>query len=120
VTLPWLLLAVLALALGLVGIVVPGLPTTPFVLLAAGAAARGSPRLHAWLLAHRRFGPALRAWEREGAIPRRAKWASTIGMTLCAVLLFVLVRPLLWPIVGTVTMALVAAWIWSRPEGGVR
>ena len=117
VTLPWLLLALVALTLGVVGIVVPGLPTTPFVLLAAGAAARGSPRLHAWLLAHRRFGPPLQAWERERAIPRGAKWASTIGMTACAVLLFALVRPIVWPIVGTGAMALVSWWIWSRPEG---
>ena len=55
----WWLLAWSSLALGLVGIVVPGLPTVPFVLLSAYAAARGSARLHAWLLAHPRFGPMI-------------------------------------------------------------
>ena len=58
----WWLLAYASLALGLVGIVVPGLPTVPFVLLAAWAAARGSTKLHRWLLAHRQFGPMIRDW----------------------------------------------------------
>ena len=44
----WWLLAYASLGIGIVGIVVPGLPTVPFVLLAAFAAARGSRRLHAW------------------------------------------------------------------------
>jgi hypothetical protein len=55
----WWLLAYASLGIGIVGIVVPGLPTVPFVLLAAFAAARGSQRLHAWLLAHRQFGPMI-------------------------------------------------------------
>jgi uncharacterized membrane protein YbaN (DUF454 family) len=54
--------AVLCLALGLIGVVVPGMPTTVFILLAAWAAARSSPRLHAWLLGHRIFGPLLHNW----------------------------------------------------------
>lgn len=117
VTLPWLLLALLALVLGVVGIVLPGLPTTPFVLLSAWAATRGSPRLHGWLGRHRVFGPVLRSWEAQRAIPRRAKVASAAAMTVCAGLLFVLVRPLWWPVLGSLTMALVALWIWTRPDG---
>ena len=53
----------------------PGLPTVPFVLLAAFAAARGSQRLHGWLLAHRQFGPMIRDWQAHGAVSRRAKRA---------------------------------------------
>ncbi len=63
----------LFVALGGLGVVVPGLPTTPFLLLAAGCFAQSSPRLHAWLLANPTFGPLIRDWQRHRAIPRRAR-----------------------------------------------
>jgi hypothetical protein len=112
----WLLLAYVALGLGLVGVFVPGLPTTPFVLLAAFAAARGSRRLHAWLHAHRAFGPMIRDWEAGGTVARRAKWVATITMALCAGLMF-LTAPKPWmAATGTAAMAVVAVWLWLRPE----
>ena len=112
----WWLLAYASLGIGLVGIVVPGLPTVPFVLLAAFAAARGSARLRAWLLAHRRFGPAIRDWERSGAVSRRAKHWATAMMALSAVLMF-LTAPRWWmAATGTAIMALTALWLWRRPE----
>ena len=113
---PYLLLAWVALALGLVGIVLPGLPTTPFVLLAAWAAARGSTRLHRWMRAHRAFGPMIRNWEAHGAVSRRAKWTATLMMTASAVIFF-LTAPKLWmAITGTAIMAVVAIGLWLRPE----
>jgi uncharacterized membrane protein YbaN (DUF454 family) len=68
----WLLAGGLSLALGIVGIVLPLLPTTPFVLLAAACFSRGSRRWENWLLEHARFGPLLRDWRTHRAIPRRA------------------------------------------------
>ena len=62
-----------ALATGIIGIFLPLLPTTPFVLLAAFCFARGSPRWEAWLLAHPRWGPMVRDWRDHRAIPWRAK-----------------------------------------------
>jgi uncharacterized membrane protein YbaN (DUF454 family) len=112
----WLALAYVALALGIVGIAVPGLPTTPFVLLAAFAAARGSRRMHDGLLAHPVFGPMITAWEREGAISRRAKWTATIAMAACAVVMFVVASKAWLAAFGTATMAIVAVWMWLRPE----
>lgn len=112
----WWLLAYLALGLGLVGIVVPGLPTVPFILLSAFAAARGSRALHAWLHAHRRFGPMIRDWETQGAVSRRAKRLATGMMAVCAVIMF-LTAPALWmAATGTAIMTLVALWLWRRPE----
>ena len=112
----WWLLAYASLAAGLVGIVLPGLPTVPFVLLSAYAAARGSGRLHRWLLAHRRFGPAIRDWQAQGAVSRRAKILATVMMSASAVLMF-LTAPRAWMAVGgTACMAIVAAWLWRRPE----
>lgn len=112
----WWLLAYLSLGLGLVGIVVPGLPTVPFVLLAAFAAARGSGRLHRKLLAHPQFGPLIRDWQAQGAVGRRAKWLATGMMSVCAIILF-LTAPGTWmAAIGTAIMAIVAAWLWRRPE----
>ena len=112
----WWLLAYASLALGLVGIVLPGLPTVPFVLLAAFAAGRGSKRLHAWLHAHRQFGPMIRDWERSGAVSRRAKRLA-IGMMIVCALIMVLTAPAWWmAALGSAVMAVVAMWLWMRPE----
>ena len=69
----WLLLAYGALALGLVGVLLPILPTTPFLLVAIWAGSHASNKFKWWLLRHKRFGPALRDWYRHKAIARRAK-----------------------------------------------
>lgn len=113
---PYLVLAWVALSLGIVGIVLPGLPTTPFVLLAAWAAARGSTRLHRWMRGHKVFGKMIRDWEKERAVSRRAKWSATAMMAASAVIFF-LTAPKLWmAITGTAIMASVATWLWLRPE----
>ncbi|MER2510687.1 MAG: YbaN family protein [Amaricoccus sp.] len=66
-------------AVGAVGVVLPVLPTTPFLILAAACFARSSPRFERWLLDHRIFGPLLRDWRARGAIPVRAKVAAVAG-----------------------------------------
>ncbi|RDZ27377.1 DUF454 domain-containing protein [Lysobacter silvisoli] len=112
----WWLLAYASLGLGIVGIVVPGLPTVPFVLLSAFAAARGSQRLHAWLLAHRQFGPMIRDWQAHGAVSRRAKRLAVGMMAACAAIMF-MTAPKWWmAATGTGIMTVVAIWLWARPE----
>lgn len=69
-------LGLAALALGGLGVVLPVLPTTPFILLAAACFARSSERFHDWLIHHRITGPLIREWREYRAMPRRAKrWA---------------------------------------------
>jgi hypothetical protein len=72
----------LSLALGVIGIVLPGLPTTPLVLLAAACYAKASPRLHARLLSHRLTGPMLRDWEANRSLTRRTKTVAVGAMLL--------------------------------------
>jgi len=112
----WLALGLLCVGLGLVGAFLPLMPTTIFMILAAGCFARSSPRLEAWLLAHPRFGPVLRAWRAEGAIPRAGKRAACIGIAIGYALFWLGARPG-WPlalIVG-VAMLFCAIWIVRRP-----
>lgn len=112
----WWLLAYASLGLGLIGIVVPGLPTVPFVLLSAFAAARGSERLHRWLLAHRQFGPMIRDWQAGGAVSRRAKWMALCMMTVSGLLMLLLIPDRWMALPGIAVMAIVGTWLWRRPE----
>lgn len=74
----WIMCGILSLGTGIVGIFLPVLPTTPFVILAAFCFSRGSERLHVWLRNHPRFGKSVRDWEDQGVIPVRAKALATI------------------------------------------
>lgn len=112
----WLIVAWAALGLAMLGVVLPGLPTTPFVLVAAWAAARGSQRMHRWLLAHRLFGPMIRDWQSNGAVSRRAKWAATISMALCLVILLLVTASAWAHGASALMMSLVGVWLWRRPE----
>ncbi|MGG2398888.1 YbaN family protein [Pseudomonas sp. SH1-B] len=112
----WLLLAYLSIGLAMLGVVLPGLPTTEFVLLAAWAASRSSPRLSAWLENHRVFGPLLRDWKNGGRIARRTKWLASLSMLVALTIMILTVehRPsLLFAAVG---MGCGALFIWTRPE----
>lgn len=83
-TVRWLLwlAGTVSLALGLIGVVLPGLPTTPFVLLAAACYAKASPRLHGWLLNHRFLGPMVRDWEQHRSLTRRTKTVAIGSMVV--------------------------------------
>lgn len=111
-----LVLAVLSVALGIVGLFLPVLPTVPFLLLAAWAAGLSSPRLLHWLESHPQFGAHLRDWRRAGVVRRRTKWSATIVMTASAISTLLLLRDhwLAWAVAAV--MACVLAWLWLRPE----
>jgi len=112
----WLLLAYASLAMGLVAVVIPGIPTTEFILLAAWAATKSSPRLAAWLERHRLFGPMIYNWRHGRVVARRAKLSATLAMSVC-LLVMVWVVPHRWVVLLTAAgMAAGAAWMWSRPE----
>jgi hypothetical protein len=106
---------VVSLLLGLVGAVLPLLPTTPFLLLAAFGFARSSPRLHGWLMAHRQFGPMIRNWEQYGAIDRRSKRVAVIVIALTPVITWLAGAPY-WALATQIAvLAVVAAFILTRP-----
>ncbi|OLF81134.1 hypothetical protein AWH62_00210 [Maricaulis sp. W15] len=113
----WRGLGLVFVALAIAGVVLPLVPTTPFLLLAAFFFARSSPRLHAWLLSHRQFGPLIRNWHDHGSIGRRTKYFA-VGAMLAALLISIALglRPLLIAIQALVLSG-AAYFILSRPEG---
>ena len=111
----WASAGALALAAGLVGIFLPVLPTTPFVLLAAFCFSRGSARVEAWLLAHRRFGPLIAGWRRHRAIPLRVKQLAWVTMAAGS-LVAALVLPPRWAWLPAACCAAVAFWMWRLPS----
>ncbi len=112
----YLALGCLCVVLGIIGVIVPGMPTTIFLIIALWAFARSSPRLHAWLYSHRLLGPPLRAWHTHRVVPIRAKIAA-IGMMAAslAILWFSTHRPWLTGATGAV-LAGVSLYLLTRPS----
>lgn len=113
---PFAALAYLFVGLALVGVAVPGLPTFPFLLLAAWAAARGSKRLHDWLYEHPRFGAALIDWERERAVSRRSKVLAVALMGVSWLIMFWRVDNLWVPAALAALFLGVGTYVVRRPE----
>lgn len=113
----WFAAGALALALGIIGIFLPLLPTTPFVILAAACFARSSRRMHDWLLNHRSFGPAIRNWRDHRAISPRGKKFALIAMA-GAFLISLALGIRLWALVAQgVVLVAMGSWIATRPDG---
>jgi uncharacterized membrane protein YbaN (DUF454 family) len=112
----YLCLGFASVALGAAGIVLPLLPTVPFMLLAAYFFARSSPRLEARIVEHPRFGPHIRAWRERGAIGPAGKRAALAAFAFSAVIGLVLL-PFPWLLVPAAAALVGGSWIATRPEG---
>lgn len=91
-----IILGTLFLALGIIGIFVPLLPTTPFLLLTAALYFKGSPRLYQWLLSHKYLGPYIKNYRENKAIPLRAKVISLLLMWGTMIYCIFFLIPLPW------------------------
>lgn len=113
----WLTLGLASTACGIAGIVLPLVPTTPFLLLAAYAFTRSSPRLHNWLVMHPRLGPPIADWNAHGAIRRGAKF-SAVAVMVAAFLMSLLVglsSTIL--LIQAVVLCGAATFVLTRPDG---
>ncbi|MDX2436204.1 MAG: YbaN family protein [Acidobacteriota bacterium] len=113
----FLLLGHASIAVGFVGIFVPLLPTTPFVLLAAMCYSRGSERFHTWLHEHPRFGPMIHSWREHRAIGLRSKIVATI-MVGASITWSVTRLDAPWNVVSLLIGAAVITFLLSRPTAG--
>lgn len=112
----WLIGGLLALGCGLVGVVLPLLPTVPFLLLAAFCFARSSERLHNWLLSHKSFGPMIEDWTRNGAIRPSAKKAATVSIALVFGISLAFGVKTTVLVIQAVVLSAVLFFIWTRPN----
>ena len=111
----WLATGLLTLALGIAGVFLPLLPTTPFLLLAAFCFAKSSDRLHRWLVGHPRLGPPIAAWRDHGAISRRAKVLAGVALAATFAISLALDLPL-WALAAQgVVLAAAALFLFTRP-----
>lgn len=112
----WLAVGWVCVGVGALGVVLPLLPTTPFLILAAAAFGRSSPRLRSWLLKHATLGPMIQAWEKHGAIPRRAKHLAYAVMLVFLGLSVLMQAPLFAIALQALCMVGAALFIGTRPD----
>lgn len=112
----YLAIAWICIALGTLGVFLPLLPTTVFLLIAAWAFANSSDHWHNWLLNHPRFGPLLRAWYEHHAMPRRAKHVAFVALALSYAFTAYLFGPTSWAaLIGGACIAGVAIYLAHIP-----
>lgn len=116
----WLTFGLASLLTGALGAVLPVLPTTPLVILAAFCFGKSSPRLHSWLLGTRLFGPMIADWEAHGVIPKRVKWIACTMMALVLVVSIYAQAPIGVIIAQTIGIAIGASYVISRPSSPIK
>ena len=111
-----LILAYFFLALAIVGIILPGIPTVPFLLLTAWFSAKGSVRLHRWLYGHPHLGKLLIDWEGQGAISRGSKVVAVLMLIVSWVVMYQRLYNVWVLAVITLLFIVIIAYLVSRPE----
>lgn len=111
----WLAAGVGSVGLAVAGVVLPILPTVPFLILAAWCFGKSNPVWEQRLLDHPRYGPHIRLWRERRAIARIGKLGATMAFAVSVILGFVfLAMPWAWIPPGVAVVVL--GWIWSRPD----
>jgi uncharacterized protein len=110
------LFACFFLALAAIGVVLPGVPTVPFLLLATWFSARGSTRLHNWIYQHPQLGPPLIEWETQGAVSRRAKVLAVMMLIVSWVLMYPRLKGSWMLVAITLLFCCVSTFLLTRPE----
>ena len=111
-----IILGWICVGLGFVGIFVPGIPTTIFLIIALWAFTKTSKKLRNWLLHHKRFGPILTNWQEHRVVPRRAKILMVTFMILSVILFHYSLQNLYLTAALIVILGFVARYVISLPS----
>ena len=110
-------LGCLLFCLGFIGVFLPVLPTTPFMLLALWCFSRSSEKFHNWLYTHRLFGPPLQQWEKHRVIPTAVKIIAVFFMISSLVYLVLFMHAPVWAeLLMTATMAFGCWFVLTKPS----
>ena len=112
----WMCLGFISLGMAYLGVILPGLPYSPFVVFAAYCFAKSSPRLHNWIMTHRIFGPFLNNWNTKRVYPLKLKFFMLASMSTSLVLMYTGGVPTRGIIYTAIFMACVAIWAWRYPS----
>ena len=109
-------LGLLCVGLCFIGVFVPGIPTTIFLIIALWAFTKSSEKLRYWLLNHKRFGPILNNWQEHKVVPRRAKILMVVLMSLAVILFYYSLQSLILTIGLIIILVSVAIYVISLPS----
>jgi len=112
----WMCLGFISLGMAYLGVILPGLPYSPFVVFAAYCFAKSSPRLHNWIMTHRIFGPFLNNWNTKRVYPLKLKFFMLASMSTSLILMYTGGVPTRGIIYTAIFMACVAIWAWRYPS----
>ncbi|MDW6003273.1 YbaN family protein [Vibrio mangrovi] len=110
------LIAVVSLILAIIGVILPGLPTTEFVILCAWASAKGSPTIYRFIMSKAFFRNMVENWQNGKVISRKNKILSSLSMLVCLLILLLHKVAWIWVVVSTIGMLIGSYFIWGRPE----
>jgi len=112
----WKILGFLSLGMAYLGVITPGLPYSPFVVFSAYCFAKSSPRMHAWIMNHKTFGPFITNWNQKRVFPLKLKFFMIASMSFSLFLMYtggVAARGIIYT---AIFMFFVAVWAWRFPS----
>ena len=112
----WQALGFLMLVCAYIGVVVPGIPFSIFLVIAAYSFAKSSPKMHKWLYSHKYFGPFLTNWSNYRVFPLYAKYSMVIMMSISLAIMWHSLHNVNAVIYTGLTMLCVSIWAWRYPS----
>ena len=111
-----IILGWICVGLASIGIFIPGIPTTIFLIIALWAFAKSSKRFHTWLINHKKFGPILKNWHNHKVVPKNAKITMVIMQIFAVVILYATTKNMIFSILLLIVLIFVAWYVIKLPS----